>query len=66
MVWGTKTQHEFPVALQPSHSRWAASVKKNDGNILGVMEKAACFTVIAGMEGELKKSDSVQSIALFC
>jgi hypothetical protein len=34
--------------------------------IFAVMEKAACFTVLAGLEGELKKSDSVQSIALFC
>ena len=53
MVWGTKTQHEFPVALQPSHSRWAASVKKIDANIFAVMEKAAAFDVVAGLEGEL-------------
>jgi hypothetical protein len=30
------------------------------------MEKAAAYDVVAGLEGELKKSDSVQSIALFC
>jgi hypothetical protein len=30
------------------------------------MEKAACFDVGAGFEGELKKLVLVQNIALFC
>jgi len=64
-VWSEarRPNTEAPVALQPQGE---VREKILESYEFVVMEKAAPFSEFAGCEGELKKSVSVQNIALFC